>query len=186
MNFKTETNWCAITGAPSSGKTSVIDELSRRGFQTEPEIARELIEGCIKQGEKIEEVRSRSSWLQNEILRLKLNRERSQDTRTLIFLDRGIPDSLTYFRIAGLELSGVREAGLEFHYRHVFIFNRLSLVKDGVRTESDTLAHQIDLSLEQDYRDLGYNPIRVPVMPIAERADFILLTIETARLSTAR
>jgi len=182
VKFKTETNWCVITGAPSSGKTSVIDELSRRGYKTEPEIARELIEECLKHGEKLEEVRAKSLWLQNEILRLKLNRERAQDPQSLIFLDRGVPDSLTYFRIAGLDLPAARNASREFHYRHVFIFDRLSLVADDVRTESDAIAHQIDLSLEQDYRYLGYNPIRVPVLPIPKRADFILQTIEKNKI----
>lgn len=178
MKFKTETNWCAITGAPSSGKTAVITELSRRGYRTESEIARELIEGCLKRGEKLEEVRARNAWLQSEILRLKLKREQSQDPRSIIFLDRGIPDSLTYFRIAGLDLRTAKEASIEFHYRHVFIFDRLPLVVDGIRSENDTIAQQIDLYLEQDYRALGYEPIRVPVMSISERADFILQEME--------
>jgi predicted ATPase len=178
MKFKTETNWCAITGAPSSGKTAVIDELARRGYQTEPEIARELIEAGLKHGQKLQEIRAQSLWLQNEILRLKLLREQAQDPQALIFLDRGLPDSVTYFRTAGLDLSAPREACMEFHYRHVFIFDRLAVVQDGIRTESDALAHQIDLALEQDYRDLGYTPIRVPVIPIPERADFILQAIE--------
>lgn len=177
LPFKVNTNWCVITGAPSSGKTSVINELVRRGYQTEPEVARDLIEDCLQHGMKIEEVRARNDWLQNEILRLKLDRERKQDPNQLVFLDRGIPDSLTYLRIAGLDLSAARNASREFCYRAIFIFDRLSVVKDGIRTESDEIAHQIDLALEQDYRDLEYNPIRVPVMSIIDRADFILKTL---------
>ncbi len=177
LKFKVETNWCVITGAPSSGKTSVIDELGKRGYQTDPEVARDLIEECLRRGQKIEEVRARSDWLQNEILRLKLGRERQQDPKKLVFLDRGIPDSLTYFRIAGLDLYAVTVAATEFFYRHVFIFDRLSLINDGIRTESDVIAQEIDIALEKDYRDLGYSPIRVPVMPIVVRADFILRTI---------
>ena len=115
---------------------------------------------------------------QNEILRLKLEREEHQDTRQLVFLDRGIPDSLTYFRIASLNLAAPERASLEFHYRWVFIFDRLSLVLDGVRTESDAIAQQIDLALEKDYLDLGYRPVRVPVMPVPARADFILRIVE--------
>ena len=113
MEFKVKTNWCVITGAPSSGKTSVIDDLARRGYQTEPEVARELIESCLQHGQKIEKVRARNDWLQNEILRLKLAHERRQDSKQLVFLDRGIPDSLTYFRIAGLDLSAVKIAARE-------------------------------------------------------------------------
>lgn len=177
LSFKVKTNWCVITGAPSSGKTSVIDELVRRGYQTEPEVARDLIEECLQRGMKIEQVRARNDWLQNEILRLKLERESKQDPDQLIFLDRGIPDSLTYLRIAGLDLSAAKTAAQAFRYRAIFIFERLSLVKDGIRTESDEIAQSIDLALEQDYRDLEYSPIRVPVMSIADRADLILDTL---------
>jgi predicted ATPase len=177
MSFKVKTNWCVITGGPSSGKTSVIEEFAKRGYPTEPEVARDLIESRLKLGERIEDVRSRSEWLQNEILRLKLEHGRQQDPEKRVFLDRGIPDSLTYFRIAGLDTAAVKEASLEFHYHDVFIFDLLSLVRDGIRTESDIMAGQIDIALEKDYRDIGYSPIRVPVMPITDRADFILQAI---------
>lgn len=176
-SFKIKTKWCVITGAPSSGKTSVIEALARRGYATEPEVARELIEECLKRGEKLEDLHKRNEWLQNEILSLKLERERRQDPQLLVFLDRGIPDSLTYFRIAGLSLSAVVEAAREFRYASVFIFDRLPLVRDGVRSESDEIARQIDFALERDYIDLGYHPVRVPVMPIEARADFILSTL---------
>ena len=178
MEFKTKTNWCVITGAPSSGKTSVIEELIRRGYKTEPEVARDLIEDCLMRGEKIEQVREKNEWLQKEILRLKLAREESQDPEQLVFLDRGIPDSLTYFRIAGLDLTAAKAASCKFHYRCIFIFDRLSLVQDGIRTESDEIARQIDISLEQDYRELGYSPVRVPILSIKARADFILRFLE--------
>jgi predicted ATPase len=183
LEFKIKTNWCVITGAPSSGKTSVIEELTRRGYQTEPEVARELIEDCLKHGEKIEQVREKNEWLQNEILRLKLSREESQNPEQLVFLDRGIPDSLTYFRIAGLDLANAKTVSREFRYRHVFIFDRLSLVQDGIRTESDEIARQIDLALENDYKELDYSPIRVPVIPISARVDFILHHLEKEKLS---
>jgi predicted ATPase len=145
-------------------------------------VARELIEECIQRGEKIDEVRSRSEWLQTEILRLKLAREERQDPKKLVFLDRGLPDSLTYFRIAGLDLSAAKKASLRFRYRAVFIFDRLAVVQDGIRTESDELARQMDIALEQDYRDLQYSPIRVPVIPIAARADFVLKAVDALQL----
>lgn len=186
QEFKIKTNWCVITGAPSSGKTSVIDELARRSYHTEPEVARELIEDCMKHGQKLEEIRAKSEWLQEEILRLKLAREESQDPQQLVFLDRGIPDSLTYFRIAGLDLTAAERASHEFRYSQVFIFERLSVIQDGIRTESDEIAHQIDLALERDYRELDYVPIRVSVLPISERADFILRFLKDAQSITAK
>lgn len=183
LEYKVKTNWCVITGAPSSGKTSVIEELARRGYHTEPEEARSFIEACLRRGKKIENMRKHSDWLQREILYFERRRERQLDYKELIFLDRGIPDSLTYSRLAGLELSTVKSVAREFQYHAVFIFDRLSIVKDGVRTENDTLAQQIDLDLQRDYTDLGYSPVRVPVISIPERADFVLRELEKQSLS---
>lgn len=178
LDYKVKTNWCVITGAPSSGKTSVIEELARRGYQTEPEEAREFIEACLRRGKKIEDVRRHGDWLQREILFFERRRERHLNRQKLIFLDRGIPDSLTYSRLAGLELSTIKAVAREFQYRAVFIFNRLSIVKDGIRTEDDALAQKIDLDLERDYTDLGYSPVRIPVMSISDRTDLVLRALE--------
>jgi predicted ATPase len=40
-----KTNWYVITGAPCSGKTSVIRELEKRGYRVVHEVARAYIEG---------------------------------------------------------------------------------------------------------------------------------------------
>lgn len=172
--FKNQTNWCVITGAPSSGKTSVIKELAHRGFPIQGEVARELIEMSMNHGRTVEEIRSNLSRLQKEILEVSLAREMALDTSTLLFMDRGLPDSITYFKLAGLD--GLEAAAVSrlFRYRAVFLFDRLPLVKDAVRTESEALADKIDRMLEADYTAVGYAPIRVPVMPVAARADFIL------------
>jgi predicted ATPase len=42
--FRVQTNWHVITGASSSGKTTLIDLLADRGFQTVPEAGRQYFE----------------------------------------------------------------------------------------------------------------------------------------------
>jgi hypothetical protein len=39
--FGVQTNWHVITGAQSSGKTTLIDQLADEGFRTVPEVARQ-------------------------------------------------------------------------------------------------------------------------------------------------
>jgi predicted ATPase len=174
MEFKNKTNWCAITGAPSSGKTSVINALAELGYPIQNEVARELIEACLKQGQSLAQARSDPRGLQKNILALKLEREQKLDMNELIFMDRGMPDSLSYFRLAGLDIKEAMETCYLFQYRAVFIFDRLPFVSDGIRSEDDTLADKIDIMLEEDYKMIGYTPIRVPVMSIADRTDFVL------------
>jgi predicted ATPase len=174
LKFKNRTNWCVITGAPSSGKTSVIRELAHRGFAVQSEVARELIELGMNHGRTLEEIRRNAEELQGGILEVTLAREMALDLKTTVFMDRGLPDSITYFKLAGLDGIEATAMSYLFQYRAVFIFDRLLVVRDDVRTESNALAAKIDKMLEEDYKAVGYAPVRVPVMSIKERADFIL------------
>ena len=56
MPFKVQTNWCVLTGAACSGKTTTVDLLADRGYQTVPEAARPMIEREIAKGQTLEEV----------------------------------------------------------------------------------------------------------------------------------
>lgn len=169
------TEWIVITGAPSSGKTSVINDLKARGYNVQDEVAREYIEACIARGLSIHDIRADGGCdLQQQILRLKAEREAALAPHETVFLDRGIPDSMTYFRLAGLDVAAAKAAAGRFRYDAVFLFDRLPVINDGIRVESEVMAHEIDKMLMQDYRSLGYDPVRVPVMPIVKRTDFIL------------
>lgn len=174
--FKYETNWCVFTGAPSSGKTSVIEELAHRGYAVQNEVARELIEGALRQGKTLVDIRDRAhvQQLQRRIVKLKLARERGLHRDVLVFGDRGTPDSIVYCKMADLDPAEAAAAARIFHYRAVFLFDRLPLVHDDVRTEDTAQAIEIEKQLVAAYEGLGYTLNRVPVMPIAARADFIL------------
>lgn len=176
--FDIDTSWIVITGAPSSGKTSVINALTSRGYTVQAEVARELIEECLRHGLSIADVKADGGkQLQEDILRIKTSREKQLAPLDTVFMDRGMPDSIAYFRLAGLDTDAAMAACRHFRYRAVFIFDRLPVVHDGVRSEDEAAAMQIDRMLETDYRSLGYAPVRVPVMPVAARVDFILKTL---------
>lgn len=177
MNFKNKTNWVVITGAPSSGKTSVIDDLARRGFATQVETARAVIAAHLAAGRTLEQVRADGPALQREIMAAKVALEAALDPQSRVFLDRGMDDSISYFRAAGMEIAPAVEASKTFRYRAVFIFDRLPMVNDEVRSEDDAAAARLDHDLEQDYRMMGYDPVRVPVMPIGARTDFVLARV---------
>ncbi len=176
VSFKVKTNWCVFTGAPSSGKTSVLEELAHRGYAVQVEVARELIETALRQGMSLFEIRDKAHVqdLQRRIVALKLAREKGLHPETLIFSDRGTPDSIAYYRAAGIDTAPAIAASQIFQYRAVFLFERLPLVKDDVRTETDAQAAALEQAIINDYEGLGYSLTRVPVMPIAARADFIL------------
>jgi predicted ATPase len=92
----------------------------------------------------------------------------------VIFLDRALPDSLTFYRFAGLNPNIILPDCFQHHYASVFILNRLPYQRDGVRAGDDAAAAYYDSWTSRDYSALGYNVVRVPVLPPKERLVFIL------------
>jgi predicted ATPase len=174
LNFKNKTNWVAITGAPSSGKTSVINVLAARGFHVQPETARAVIERRLAGGETLERIRADNTTLQYQIMHDKIALEAGLDPGARVFLDRGMPDSISYFRLFGIDVADPVAESRRNRYAAVFLFDPLPMVHDAVRSEDPAVAIRLDRDIEADYRMLGYDVVRVPVMPVEARADFII------------
>ncbi len=169
-----ETNWQVITGAPCSGKTAVIDYLARHGFETVPEAARAYIDNQLASGLTIGRLKADIDSFEKAILARKQETEANLDPARLVFLDRGMPDSIAYFELEGLDPSCARKACGLFRYRNVFFFQRLPLRPDRVRREDEATAARLERLLLNAYLSLGYTPIIVPAMDIEARAGFIL------------
>ena len=172
--FGIQTNWHVITGAPCSGKTTLIEQLADRGYRTLPETGRLYVEGEMAKGRTTEELRADGAAGQRSIAALQLRLERELQADALALLDRGVPDCLTYCRFLGVDPNAVLAACFHHRYASVLILDRLPFQWDGVRFEDDTAAALIDEWLARDYAALGYCIVRVPVLPVEERLAFIL------------
>jgi predicted ATPase len=168
------TRWCVITGAPCSGKTAVIGELARRGFRVVPEAARSFIDVEMKKGRTIAEIKSDPARFEGHIFRTKLALEARLPADERVFLDRALPDSIAYYRLEGLDPAEPRRRCRRVRYSHVFLFEPIEFTKDTVRSEDAQTAARIERLIEDAYGELGYAIIRVPVMPIPARTDFVL------------
>jgi len=173
-----ETNWYVVTGAPSSGKTTLVRELEKLGYRVAHEVARAHIEQQMAQGQTLEEVRADKRSFENSILNAKIAIEADLFEDEVIILDRAIPDSIAYFEVAGLDTKGAIEKSPRDRYKKVFLLDRLPYQTDHVRIEDIQTAVSLDQGLEQSYRMLGYDVIRVAVMPIEDRTKFILKEID--------
>ena len=168
------TNWCVITGAPCSGKTSVIDGLARRGHPVAPEVARAYIDSQLAQGKTLAEIKTDSLAFERLILLEKVRIENNLPKARMVFLDRAVPDSIAYFQIEGLDIAEPLQHSRSLRYRKIFLFERLSFETDPVRSENRVLAARIETLLAENYARLGYGVIRVPVLTVAQRIDFVL------------
>jgi predicted ATPase len=168
------TRWCVITGAPCAGKTAVVSELAQRGYRVVPEAARSFIDGELKKGRRLAEIKSEPALFEGMIFRTKLDIEARLPAHERLFLDRALPDSIAYYLLEGLDPSEPRRHSRKVRYNRVFLFERIEFAKDLVRSEDAIIAARLEWLIEEAYRDLGYPIVRVPLMPIPARADFVL------------
>jgi predicted ATPase len=180
-------NCFVITGGPGVGKTTLLQELQKRFFTCIPEIAREIIkEQVTMQGDAL-------PW-KNKELYLQMMFDRSVDSykamnnnnSSLIFFDRGIPDSLTYAEIIGFE-KRERMENIARHYRYNQDIFFLSPWQDIYKTDEERKqsweeAVVISELNAEIYRRCHYNLITVPNDSPEKRADFILAWIGKANL----
>lgn len=169
-----ETNWYVITGAPCSGKSSVILALARRGFNVVHETARAYIDAQLASGRTLAEIKSDILSFERHILFEKVRIEDALPRRQVHFLDRAVPDSVAYYQIEGLGREEPQRYSHCVRYKGIFLFERLAFETDAVRTEDNALAERIEHLLEKCYRQLGYTVMRVPVMSIEKRVEWVL------------
>ncbi len=173
--FGVQTNWHVITGAPCSGKTTLIDQLAGKGFQTVPETARQCFEREVARGRTLDEIREIGVALQRGINDMQLGIERGLRAIDVAFLDRALPDSLAFNRVFGLNPNEVLLECFRHRYASVFILDRLPVRrKMALGPEDDAAASFLDEWLARDYSALGYSVVRVPVLSPQERLVFVL------------
>ena len=177
--YKIQTNWHVIMGAPSCGKTTLINLLSERGYRTVPETARLWIEDQVNQGNTIESIFADPQKLQRIIEAKQLEIEQNMDPESTFFLDSAVPGSLAWFRVFGMDPNEILLDCFQHRYASVFILEKLPYHLNGLRIGDEVLPSFIDEWHSRDFHSLGYQVVRVPVLPPEERLDFVLDNINS-------
>jgi predicted ATPase len=179
--FRVQTNWHVITGTVSAGKTTLIDQLAKKGFHTVSEIGRQYFARELAKGRMVAEIwGSEADQLAIEDMQLRC--EARLQASDFVFLDRAFPDSLTMRRVGGLNPNIALPECFHHHYASVFALDRLHLQIDGLRIDDESTANFIDEWLPRDYSALGYRIVRVPKMSIEDRINFILDSLSENKL----
>jgi len=173
-----KTNWYVITGGPSCGKTTLVRYLALFGFSIFPETARLLIDIERANGKSVEEIRRNEAEFQKKVFKTKVEAEEKIPPNRLTFFDRGIPDSIPYFELNGLDPAPVIEASKKRKYKKIFFLKQLPFKKDYARTEDEKLAKKLSELIYKAYVDLGYNPIIISSDNFKERVKLVLNQIE--------
>lgn len=166
--------WYVLTGGPCAGKTTTIDEFSKRGYPVLAEPARLIIDEKLGAGHTIGEIVGDPDWLPSVVRRAHAQ-EREVSRVETWFFDRSAVDSLAYYTKHGRPVEDFfAEAMREIRYRKVFLLDLVDFKNDSGRPETPEEAAELHELIHAAYESQGYEIVRVPVLPVIERADFIL------------
>ncbi len=175
-----QTHWQVITGAPCSGKTTLIEALEARGYSVVHELARAQIQRELAKGRTLAEIKAGALAFQGHILAEKIRTEAAFSPDQRLFFDRALPDSIAYFTLHGLDTGPIFQACQRFRYQAVFLLQRFPFQADGVRSEDEAIAQKLESLVIDAYEGLGYRLIHVPRMPLARRVEFVLESLESS------
>ena len=172
--FEVQTNWHVITGAPSCGKTTLIDQLASQGFHTVPESARLYMENEMGKGRSAHEILD-SDVDERAMTEWQRRAEHGLRVTDVVFLDRALPDYLGWWRLHGLNPNELLAECLYHRYASVFMLDPLSFQPDDQRVEEvAAIAAYTGEWLARDYAALGYSIVRVPVLSPEQRLALVL------------
>lgn len=167
-----------LTGGPGTGKTSVLNELTKRKYFCMPEVSRAVTLRAQKQG--IDQLFLTQPLLFSEML-LKSRTEQyltaDKNKTKFVFFDRGIPDIHAYMEYYKTKYpTTFIEKSKKYQYDKIFHFLpwKHIHVNDNERYESFEETTKIDLFILKTYLELGYSIVNVPFGTIEERTNFIV------------
>ena len=166
-----------LAGGPSTGKTSVLNELVKLEYHCFQEAAREIFSDYKQMGldfksdpDKISEEnykRRHNDYYQADILNCKDN---------IVFYDRGVHEITAYLRSIDKSTSYWDNLPADYKYDLIFIFQPWKEIykKDRERIEECNDAKKISPFINEIYHESGIKIIEVPIISIEERVKFIL------------
>ncbi|WP_370479305.1 AAA family ATPase [Tamlana flava] len=171
-----------ITGGPGTGKSTLINDLIKKGHTCLEEISRQVTLDAKKQG--IDQLFLSNPLLFSDML-LKGRRKQFVDAdiykNETIFFDRGIPDIVAYMDYIGdIYPERFITACDNLRYHQVFILKpwRDIYTSDNERYENFNQALQIHDHLVNTYQKFGYDLVDVPFDTVENRTDFILKSLK--------
>ena len=173
-----------ITGGPGTGKTEILKRLSKQGFATVPEVARQVI-AEEQQKEKItSSYQGILPWtnlalFQDLVIERQLQQEAGLHGKNhkRVFLDRGLADNPAFAEVGNVTIRQDIYDLIELaNYQRVFYLEQLPFyAQDQERKEDADLAKRIHEQLYRVYDRLGFDIVTVPVCSsIEERVQFVL------------
>tara|TARA_B100000902_G_C27300391_1_gene912427 strand:+ start:108 stop:611 length:504 start_codon:yes stop_codon:yes gene_type:complete len=160
-----------ISGAPGTGKTTIINELKNKGYECAAEI------NPLHSDIKIRE----NKLLMSEFLFDQRTKQHDNINKSLVFYDRSIIDVVAYMKfwkhIYPIKWNSIIQESNYFKsvfytplWQEIYITNKY-------RKETYQEAQKIDIVLQETFSSFNYKIIHIPKLKISERVQFIINNI---------
>lgn len=174
-----------ISGCSGGGKSTLLEELARRGFSVIEEPGRRIVAAELAGDGAALPWIDPEAFLKKAIDMALEDLARASALPGPVFLDRGLFD-------AASGLSELTGEPVLHRLSTQWQFNRLVFLtppwpeiyrQDAERQHGLDLAIEEYLRLLRDYPALGYDEVVLPKISVAERADFVLKQLRGVELS---
>lgn len=172
----THTQRVIITGAPGTGKTSLIHHLKNQNVHCFEERARAIIKEQLDLGTNLVPWKNLVDF-SKLVQQRQLEDYHAANPNQLNVYDRGLPDVLAYLHEKNHWVPQLEQTARENLY-----FNKVFLAppwieifsKDHERREDVVDMLAIHHALVNTYETIGYQLVELPKVSVKERADFVL------------
>jgi len=169
-----------ITGGPGTGKTSVINELKKKGFNCIDENSREVISREIIIGGEVLPWKDQIAF-ENKISNIRTQKYLTSPKESICFFDRSPIDCIAYLRLNNLEatskiINDIKKCNFNTTVFYTPIWEEI-YVNDDERKENIKQAKEIETSILETYKSKGYKLVEIPKISITARVDFIISKI---------
>ncbi|UWR40349.1 AAA family ATPase [Phaeobacter inhibens] len=182
MTADIKTRHVILSGCSGGGKSTLLAELSRRGFATVPEPGRRIV------AQEMDGVGAALPWVNMEIFArraMELARTDRQQVATVeawVFFDRGLVDAaLALEHACGASVATTLDPSERYH-DVVFLTPPWPEIYRQNTERRHSYAQAIDeyTRLRAGYLMLGYDIVVLPKTDVAARADFIVARLGCA------
>lgn len=166
-----------LTGAPCSGKSSLIEALEKKGYQIIPEVF-QLLYAQAFENKSADTFFVDQLALRYRLMHAQIDLESRLDSGRITFLDRSVWDIIFFGEWYNIQMPPDLYS-LAAHQRYDYVFFLDLLPRQFYQTtqfrgESFELAQKMHHFFLEKYRKTGLSILQVPFDTIENRADYIL------------